>query len=534
MKEIFATCEVAEAVVYPDRARLTAASALDLDVGDHRIIIQNLPLLVIRESVRVSGQGVAKVQIASVDVRRSFYERTPVAKVREIEDQIRDLGDERQVLTDEESILHAQREYLDGLRKATVQYAKGLARGKTKIEDYARLADFLADHDRALRASVRDLDIKKRDLADRLEKLNSELNELNTGRTKQGYQAVVDLVAESGGTFNLALSYLIRKSSWRPLYDIRLTEAAEGQMLDITILAEINQSTGEDWNGVKMSVSTSRPALSQRAPELKPWYIDEARPMPTPQPQSVTARMRAPAVALAEDPVMGSGAVDALPHSQVAAEAQVARKDTSGPSTTFHIAGRSDIPGDGSPHKTTIGRYSISPEIDYLAVPKQVDAVYKRVKILNETDSPLLAGKVNLFAGADFIGSVDIDHTAPGDELELLFGTEERIAIERELTLREVEKTRLRDRRELSYGYEVKVRNLLSDEAKIEVQDNIPVARHEEIKVSLEKSTPEPSDHNDLNIIKWELVVPPETEKSIQYEYVISHPRQMRVIGLIE
>jgi len=155
MTEIRTDCDIVEAVVYPDRARVTAVADTKLEAGNQRIIIEKLPMVVIPESVRVSGQGAAKVQIASVDVMRSFYERPSVARVRELEDKILELSDQRQVLQDEESILGAQQEFLDGLRMATAQYAKGLARGKTKIEDYGRLAEFLSDREGAVRASIR-------------------------------------------------------------------------------------------------------------------------------------------------------------------------------------------------------------------------------------------------------------------------------------------------------------------------------------------------------------------------------------------
>jgi uncharacterized protein (TIGR02231 family) len=534
MTEITLVSKVTEVVVYPDRARLTATAETDLETGNHSIIVDHLPMLIVPESMRVGGQGVAKVQIASVDVRRAYYERTPVAMVREIENQIRELSDERKVLADEESILLAQSEYLEGLRRATVEYAKGLARGKTKIEDYARLAEFLHDKDHSIRASMRELSKQKRDMDERLEKLNNELTQLNAGRAKQGYQAIIDLTAESSGSFSLRLSYIIHKSAWRPLYDIRLIEDDDGKELDITVLAEITQNSGSDWLDVQMSVSTSRPALSQRAPELKPWYIDESRPKPVSEPKITGSRRKASAPTQVLMAMPGPVAQEYDQAIQSDAVAMVARRDTAGPATTFQITGRSDIPGDGSPHKTTIGHYSVSPDLDYLTIPKQVDAVYRRVKIVNETDSPLLAGKASLFAGTEYIGSVTIEYTAPGNDLELLFGTEERLAVERELTQRGVEKTRLRDRRELSYGYEIKLRNLLPAEAEIEVQDHIPLPRHEDIKVELERTSLEPTDHSELNLLTWRLVVHADEEKSIQYEYSVSHPRQMSVIGLVD
>jgi uncharacterized protein (TIGR02231 family) len=167
-------------------------------------------------------------------------------------------------------------------------------------------------------------------------------------------------------------------------------------------------------------------------------------------------------------------------------------------------------------------------------VPKQVDAVFRRVKVNNTTEAPFLSGNASLFAAEEYIGSVNIEYTAPGDELELLFGPEERISVERELTQREVEKTRLRDRRELSYGYEITLHNLLNHEIRVEVQDHIPVSKHEDIKVKLENVQPVPDEESDLMLLTWQLLITANSESSIKYEFRVSHPRQMNVIGLVD
>jgi uncharacterized protein (TIGR02231 family) len=380
------------------------------------------------------------------------------------------------------------------------------------------------------------LEKRKRELDRRLQKLNHELKELSAGRPKRGFSAIVDLEAVTGGHFLLNLTYLSRNAAWRPMYDIRLEKAGEDHILDITILAEITQKSGMDWNEVALSVSTARPAISQRAPELEPWYIDEYKPMPPPQPRNL--KMQAPtvvgaALASAPDKFKIAGA-DFASVAEVEAEVSVARLDNSWSSATFRVAGNSDIPGDGSPHKTAIDHFTTEPNIDFLTLPKQVDAVFRRVKVNNTTEAPFLPGNASLFAAAEYIGSVNIEYTAPGDELELLFGSEERITVERELTQREVEKTRLRDRRELGYGYEITLHNLLNHEIKVEVQDHIPVSKHEDIKVKLENVQPVPDEESDLKLLTWQLVITANSERSIKYEFGVSHPRQMTVIGLVD
>jgi uncharacterized protein (TIGR02231 family) len=210
----------------------------------------------------------------------------------------------------------------------------------------------------------------------------------------------------------------------------------------------------------------------------------------------------------------------------------VAKAEDSGAALTFVVEGQADIPSDGSPHKTTITRFWLDSDLDYLCVPKHTSAVYRRVKAANTGPGPLLEGQASLFAGEEYIGSTRLEYVPAGDEIELLLGVEERITIERELTRRDVDKARLRDVRQMRYGYKIELQNLLSEEAKIELRDHIPVARHEEIKVKLEKVSPDPAERNDLNLIEWRLELPPGAKKEIRYEFLVEHPRSIKVTGL--
>jgi uncharacterized protein (TIGR02231 family) len=218
----------------------------------------------------------------------------------------------------------------------------------------------------------------------------------------------------------------------------------------------------------------------------------------------------------------------------MAAEQAIATVQDSGTAVSFLVPGQTNIPSDGSPHKTTINLFQLDPELDYLAVPKHTAAVFRRVKVKNDSPSPLLPGQANLFFGDEFIGSTHLEYSPVGEEMELLLGVEERIKVERELSRRDVDKALLRDVRQLRYGYKIELENLTNSEAQIEVHDHIPVARHEDIKVKLERISPNPAEHSDLNLMEWHLTLAPGAEQTIQYDFQIQHPRAMQVVGLVE
>jgi uncharacterized protein (TIGR02231 family) len=320
------------------------------------------------------------------------------------------------------------------------------------------------------------------------------------------------------------------------LYDVRLVEADEGYSLNVTYLAQITQNTGQEWQGVKLTVSTARPALNQRLPELRPWFLDVYRPPIPQQVRRSVASMAAPASAakmtmadIEETAMVGAGAPEPV---LMDAEVQVAEVQSGGTAVSFNIPGQTDIPSDGSPHKTTINQFRLDPKLDYLAVPKHTDAVFRRVTVSNTSPSPLLDGPVNLFVGDEFIGKNQIEYTPTNGEIELLLGVEEGITIERTLEKRDVDKRLLRDNRQLRYGYKIELKNLLATEAKVEVHDQIPVARHEQIKVKLERANPEPTEQSELHLLEWHLTLAAGAEKTVTFDFLVEHPRSLQVTGL--
>lgn len=531
--EISIETSIKSVTVYPDRARVTAVGKTNLAAGEHTLLVTDLPLVLDANSVRAGGRGTAAVRVQGVDVGRVFHEQTPATKVRELQEAIEGLEDEMRVLNDRKAGLASHAKYLDGLRAATEQYAWGLSRGRTNVDDQVKLAQFLQEQDDQMRESVRELDIEQRTLNRRLDKLRQELKQLQSARPTQRFQAKVDVLVQSEGDFSLELTYVVVNAGWQPLYDLRLLENEDGRILEMTYIAQVIQNTGQDWEGVELVVSTARPALNQRLPELRPWFLNVYTP-PPPAPMPKQQMARAAGMTAAPPAAAYDESMEGIQLSAMAAEPVVASVQDSGTAVSFLVPGESNIPSDGSPHKTTINVFKLDPEMDFLAVPKHTGAVFRRVKVKNASQSPLLAGQANLFFEEEFIGTTQLDYSPVGEEMELLLGVEERIKVERELSRRDVDKALLRDKRQLRYGYKIKLENLTGSEADIEIHDHIPVARHEDIKVKLERISPELAKHSDLNLMEWHLTLAPGAEQTLQYDFLVEHPRTLQVNGLIE
>jgi len=525
---------IVEVVVFPDRARVTRRGTIALEAGLHRIEFTELPLAVQTDSLRAAGRGTATATLLGVEAQRVFYSETPTEAIRELERQIDELQQQDRTLLDQQTGAEVRLGFAKNLAdKATEQLARGLAFGRADIAQSGTLIDFVQQQIDRAQATLREVQQQRRDLARRIEKLTNDLNQRRAERPRERLMAVVEIEVKQAGDLTLDLTYVIGNAGWTALYDVRLFESNTPR-LQLTYLSQVTQRTGEDWTDVSLTLSTARPALTTVQPELSPWYLSVFTPLPPPQPRvaAAPAAMRQAKASFgveAEEQVL-AGAMPAPQQAEM--QFQAAQVSTEGASVTFQLAQKISVPSDGSPHKVTVTTLDLAPKFDYLSVPKLADAVYRRAKLTNQSEFLLLAGPASLFVEGDFVGTLPIKRIAPHEEFELTLGVDDRVTVKRELKARDVDKKIIGDRRRLRVAYEIEIKNWRTTKIDLELHDQFPVARHEQIKVKLESCEPKPIEQTELGELKWRLALEPNAKQTSRFEFSIEHPVNLAVSGL--
>ena len=90
----------------------------------------------------------------------------------------------------------------------------------------------------------------------------------------------------------------------------------------------------------------------------------------------------------------------------------------------------------------------------------------------------------------------------------------------------------LQDKRQRSYGYQIRISNPSDETIKLVLQDQLPVSKHEEIKVRLDRAEPNPDSKDDLNRMTWNLSLPPQSKKLVQFQFIVEAPSDMEIRGL--
>ena len=524
--KVHVSTDVSAVTVYPDRARVTRSGAVALEPGFSRLEVTELPQSLNPDSVRAAGRGAAPIRLLGVDVRPDYYVETPAARVRELQQQVETLQDDLRQIEAQVTLIKQERAAVEALTGQVQIYARGLASGKMTISD--QMAYFDALHERAENhdAGLLALEAQRRKLTHRLTKHQQELDQLRVAGKRQRYAVLIEVDADQACEMSLDLTYVVSGAGWAPLYDVRLIDTGESAGLEIGYLAQVTQQTGEDWIDVVMTLSTARPALAETGPELEVWYIGPVRARP------MDVRKRA-SVATAPEMHSLDAAAEPIPVAMMEAEPVVATVERTGAAVTYRVPGSVTIPPDGAAHKATVARFELAPQISYVTAPRLVEAAYRRATAVNDTVYVLLPGAVNLFISGTFVGTTRIGLTPPGGDIELYLGTEDRVRVERKLGRREVDRRLIGGQRRLSYSYEVSLENLLPAEAQLTLHDQIPVARHEEIKVRLTSAEPDPSEQNDMGILTWELTLGSGEKRRLRFEFLVEHPRDLELVGLL-
>jgi uncharacterized protein (TIGR02231 family) len=467
------------------------------------------------DSVRVSGRGPATV--LGVDVATRHHPQAPDETVAELERVQRAAQDEIAALTDADDVQVQLETFLAQLAKrAGGSFARTLASGDPDAE-LGGFTESLAGRLTAVRATRRELTVQRREVEERLAAVGRQLAALTEKRVPDRRTAAIALELDSEAEVEIELSYVVPAAGWTSSYDVRLT----GDRLTLSWYGLITQRTGEDWPECDLTLSTARPTVTAKVPELDAWYLDRARPL---MPQAPGA-----AVPLSRGSARPAAFTESLQSADfVDLGATVEQGVTA---ATYTPPRPVAVPADGATHRATIAAIGLDADLDYITAPVRSTDVHLRATVVNSSVHTLPAGKAAVFHEADFVGSAALPLWAPGEDVELALGLDDRIRVERKLVRRDATKATLGSTRRRQVEYETKIENHTPRTARITVLDQFPVARDHEITVKRLTADPEPAETTDLGVITWKLNLAPDTETTVKLAFRVDTAKSIDLTG---
>jgi uncharacterized protein (TIGR02231 family) len=201
----------------------------------------------------------------------------------------------------------------------------------------------------------------------------------------------------------------------------------------------------------------------------------------------------------------------------------------------FEVPGKPDVPADGADHRVVLRQESLPGTLTYRAAPSLEEAAFLTSAVRAPAAYPLLAGTMRVLAGGAYLGVYGVPETAPGAELTLPFGRDNRIKIARveQPDVRSFEGLTGRTS-QVAHQSKTTVENLRDRPVTVVVEDRVPVSEDERIVVEVGKTTT--ADHTPSKthpgVISWKLTLAPHEKKDVVLAYTVRYPKEMLVAGL--
>ncbi|MHC5113460.1 MAG: mucoidy inhibitor MuiA family protein [Planctomycetota bacterium] len=488
--------------VYRGRAAVTRDATVRLEAGTWTLRFGGLPQTIQPDTLQARLSGGARV--LGVEYEEIAVAEAVSGRVAELDERIDEVKRALARIERRASLVAAQEAFLDSISAAMTNDAG--AEAGTRDFDLEAVAEQFAfvtgEREKLLEQRGRIADEAQQEQR-RLRALEAEREAIaGAGGLERG--AVVTVAVPASGPIDVSLSYLVTQATWQPAYNVRASADGAGVVLEFD--ASLTQQTGEDWEGVALTLSTAQPTLAANPPELTSWYLDVLEDV---------AVARAPAAASPED--WAERQFQMLEGSKAMAGAADAEVGGAGPSVTYVLPRRVTVGTDiRRQQRTRIATVDLEPTFTHVAVPLLTDAVYIRGDLTNSSEFQLLPGRGSIFIGPDYVGPTPIASVAPGSQFQVYFGIDPAVTARRTLVEKKTAKTGLLGGgRRTTYEYRIEIENGAGKTLALELWDRIPVSRTDQIEVetvnlshALDQTPAYVEGEMARGLLKWPLAVP--------------------------
>jgi uncharacterized protein (TIGR02231 family) len=329
----------------------------------------------------------------------------------------------------------------------------------------------------------------------------------------------VDLTAASAGDHTVTVTQYVGNASWRPFYDLNLTRDG-GDTLAFNRSVLVTQYTGEDWSGVDLTLSSSRPAEqaapSTLWPELR--YIE-----PEIDEDDRLRKSATDAVMMEAEPEVMVQAAPAPITAGVALEGDTVVYIYPDPVTV--ASGVEDL-------RLPLDSLDFTPVVKAVAVPRIDRTAFVMASFTNASAEPLLPGEALLFREGVLVGTTYLDVIAPGVETDIAFGAIETLRIKREMPVRAGGETGVfSTSNQVTESAVITVENTGDQSWSVRLLDQVPYTEQDDLEIDVTAS-PEPTETDvdgQRGILAWEFDLAAGTKETITLEHALSWPEGMEL-----
>ncbi|MCS3800537.1 DUF4139 domain-containing protein [Niastella sp. OAS944] len=564
------------AMVYRIGAELAHTAKASLHQGNNELVIDNISNRIDVNSLQIGSNG--NVTILSVEFSTNFLRpevKLPV--VKKLEDSLEAVNEE---ITRVQVILKTDQELLD-LLKANKEI-RGDQNG-VSVAELTKMMEYYKTKTLELQNEMSRYKEKEKKLQAITAKIHQQITEEEQKNSKTIGKLLLQLYCPVAGQYDFTISYVTPAASWNPAYDLWVENI--NKPVALAYKAKLAQSTGLDWDNVKLSLSTSVPSQHNNAPDVKAWFLDYVNAynsVPDAFSNRIAGVAAAPAPAMEEVRVRGyasikeyktdsrseepiyvvNGAViskdefnkidkRAIKSMDVLKDASslaiygsragngvvvvttkqmndyVGVKDNQ-LNVVFEIELPYDVPSNGKEQNVSLKDFKIPAQFKYYSAPRLDKDAYLLGEIVDWEALNLLPGEANIIFEGTYIGKTNIDANSVQDTLNLTLGRDKRVVVNRERLADFSSVKFLGTNKKQTLTFEITVRNNKKEAVQMELRDQYPVSTNKDIEVELLQHDGA-SVNTETGILTWKMQLAPGEIKKYRVSYSVKYPKDKEI-----
>jgi uncharacterized protein (TIGR02231 family) len=506
--------KIRSATVFLKGADITSNAEVQLSAGANTLVFNNIASSINPQSIQVKGEG--DFSILSVTHQINYLENQEKSKeVKLLQDSIEILNNDLEfqnsslsVFIEEESMLLANK-VIDGgqtgvktteLREATAFFRE-------------RLTD-IKSNQLKIKSKIKKIHI-------RLSILSNQLLSINSVASQPTSDIIVIVNADASVYAKFTISYFSTNAGWVPSYDLRAIDV--NNPVDLVYKASVYQSTGFDWDNIKLVLSSSNPNQSGTKPELYPWYVAFYYSYYNQNDKSGKRTAKAESAAPSSDyEVSGAISQDAKTGADYTTivENQI--------NVEFNISIPYTINSDNKFNIIEVQKYKLTAQYEYFCAPKLDKTAFLLARITGWEQYNLLPGDMNLFFEGTFVGKSYTNTYNTKDTLDISLGRDNNIVITRE-KIKDFTATKfIGTSKKETYGYEISVRNKKKQSINIIVEDQLPISNDKDIEIEQLDISGANLD-KDSGKLTWKLTIKPGETKKLRLAFSVKYPKDKTI-----
>ena len=578
---VAAKSELTQVTLYRDQAQITRKVAVPKGKGAIELVVTGLPDQL--RSTTLFAEGGEQIDVRAVRYRERVVGQEPREEIRELDEKIMEVQDELQRISAMRQLTAKRVAYLDKLENFTAATGKeDLAKGVLDAKQLTETTLFVfEERAKAVNEQLEQTKLE-REARKRLEVLQRERAQIAGKSQAVVREAVLFLDRRDAAADSVKLTYLVGNCGWSPSYNAR-GQLAQGKVR-MEYNALIRQMTGEDWEGVELTLSTASPMITASGPAIAGFPVslellskggNKVNGFDLNEALSNTSSGGRSQVGqryneLAEQQIAQQSLfnieatldrnTEIAWSSNVIANrrqlielcepvdklmpVQLIATPNQGLSISYVIDGKVSLQSRADQQMTRIMQSELDGTFYHVANPVLTPYVYREAEIVNASGQDLLAGPVNVYLDGLFVGRTEMVSVTRSQTFVLGFGADPQLKAARQLVSRD--QSQQGGNTLVSFDYRLTVENFGEKPAEVRVYDRLPnFGNGDDVKLTLDSGFENLSKDKlylrkdrPNGILRWDITVAAgatgEETAEVAFRYTIEFDRNFGLTSEVD